>query len=75
MLDPRLEMVEEAVDVMRQLWIGDYVTHHGQHYSVENARIYTRTEAPPPAYVSGFGPKAAELTAESAAGRHHPTRP
>jgi G6PDH family F420-dependent oxidoreductase len=60
-IDVRLEMLEEAVDVMRQLWAGDYVTHHGRHYAVENARIYTRTDEPPPVYVSGFGPKAAEL--------------
>ena len=46
---------------MRELWSGEYVSHHGQHYSVENARIYTRTEQPPPVYVSGLGPKSAEL--------------
>ena len=51
------EMLEEAVDVMRELWTGDYVTSHGEHYTVENARIYTRPESPPPVYVSGFGPK------------------
>lgn len=60
-IDVRLDMLEEAVGVMRALWSGEYVSHHGQHYSVENARIYTRTEHPPPIYVSGFGPKSAEL--------------
>jgi hypothetical protein len=45
-IDVRLDMLEEAVGVMRALWSGDYVSHHGQHYSVENARIYTRTEQP-----------------------------
>jgi G6PDH family F420-dependent oxidoreductase len=60
-IDVRLDMLEEAVGVMRALWSGEYVSHHGQHYSVENARIYTRTEQPPPIYVSGFGPKSAEL--------------
>jgi G6PDH family F420-dependent oxidoreductase len=60
-IDLRLEMLEEAVAVIRELWKGDFVTHHGTHYTVENARIYTRPETPPPVYVSGFGPKAAEL--------------
>ena len=60
-IDVRLDMLEEAVAIMRELWSGDYVTYHGQHYSVENARIYTRAEQPPPVYVSGLGPKAAEL--------------
>jgi G6PDH family F420-dependent oxidoreductase len=57
----RLEMLEEAVDVMRQLWKGEAVQHRGQHYTVENARIYTRLDDPPPVYVSAFGPRAAEV--------------
>jgi G6PDH family F420-dependent oxidoreductase len=57
----RLEQLEEAVEVMRRLWTGEFVTFHGQHYTVENARIYTRPDDPPPVYVSGFGPNAAEL--------------
>lgn len=56
--DVRLEMLEEAVAVMRELWAGDFVYHHGRHYTVENARIYTRPESPPPVYVSAFGPQA-----------------
>ena len=56
--DVRLEMLEEAVAVMRELWAGDFVYHHGEHYTVENARIYTRPGTPPPVYVSAFGPKA-----------------
>jgi G6PDH family F420-dependent oxidoreductase len=60
-IELRLEMLEEAVEVMRELWDGGFVTHHGKHYTVENARIYTKLEKPPSVYVSGFGPKAAEL--------------
>lgn len=59
----RLEMLEEAVEVMRQLWAGGFVTHHGSHYTVENAKIYSRPEEPPPVYVSAFGPKALNLAA------------
>jgi G6PDH family F420-dependent oxidoreductase len=61
--DVRLEMLEEAVAVIRRLWSGDQVEHHGSHYTVENARIYTLPETPPPVLVSGFGPKAIELAA------------
>jgi G6PDH family F420-dependent oxidoreductase len=57
----RLDMLEEAVTVMRELWSGDFVTHHGEHYTVENARIYTLPESPPPVYVSGFGEQSARL--------------
>lgn len=57
----RLVMLEEAVDVMRELWGGGFVDHHGAHYTVENARIYTLPDTPPPVYISAFGPKAAKV--------------
>lgn len=61
--DVRLEMLEEAVDVIRQLFTGRDVEHSGRHYRVENARLYTLPPAPPPIYVSGFGPKATRVAA------------
>src|SRR6478672_13942299 len=30
----RLEMLEEAVEVMRKLWTGETVNHRGRHYTV-----------------------------------------
>ena len=57
----RLEMLEEAVTVMRELWKGGNHSHHGKHYTVENARIYTLPEQPIEIHVSGFGPKATDL--------------
>lgn len=59
----RLERLEEAVELMRLLWTGRLVTHHGQYYRVENARIFTRPEEPPPVVVSAFGPQATDLAA------------
>jgi G6PDH family F420-dependent oxidoreductase len=61
--DTRLEMLEEAVQVIRELWKGEFVEHHGRHYTVENARIYTLPDQPPEIHVSGFGPKAIEVAA------------
>jgi G6PDH family F420-dependent oxidoreductase len=57
----RQEMLEEAVEVIRLLHRGDEVSHHGKHYEVQEARIYTLPEHPVPIYVSGFGPQSAEL--------------
>jgi G6PDH family F420-dependent oxidoreductase len=57
----RLEMLEQAVEIMRELWTGGVVTTSTDHYDVEHARIYTLPDAPPPILVSGFGPKAIEL--------------
>ncbi len=59
----RLEMLEEAVSVMRSLWSGHLTTHHGKHYCVETARLYSCPENPPPIYVSAFGPESLELAA------------
>ena len=59
--DLRLEMLEEAVDVLRLLWKGGKQTHYGRHYTVENARIYTLPDEPPPVYVAAGGQRAAEV--------------
>ena len=61
--DVRLEMLEEAVEVIRTLWQGGQQSHRGRHYTVENARVYDLPDEPPPIYVSGFGPKAVRLAA------------
>ena len=61
--DVRLEKLEEAVEVMRLLWSGQTVSHRGKYYTVDDARLYTVPDQPPPVYVSGFGPKATELAA------------
>ncbi len=62
--DERLEMLEEAVEVIRTLWQGGMQSHRGHHYRVENARIYDLPEQTPPILISGFGPKATRLAAK-----------
>jgi G6PDH family F420-dependent oxidoreductase len=47
--DERLEMLEEAVDVIRTLWRGGAHDHRGRHYRI---------------VISGFGPKSIELAAQ-----------
>ena len=43
--DPKIraEMLDEGLELMRELWSGAPVTHHGKHYAVEGV-----TFAPPP---------------------------
>lgn len=60
-LDVRLEMLEEAVGLIRELWGGEVVSHRGRHYEVEHARIYNVPSTPPEIFVSAFGPKALDL--------------
>jgi coenzyme F420-dependent glucose-6-phosphate dehydrogenase len=57
----RLDMLDEAVDVMRQLFTGETVDHEGRFYRVENARLFDPPGVPVPIIVSGFGPAATEL--------------
>jgi coenzyme F420-dependent glucose-6-phosphate dehydrogenase len=59
--DQRLEMLEEAVEVIRLLWQGGYQTHRGKHYTVEQARIYTLPDELPEIAVAAAQPQAAEL--------------
>ena len=61
--DERLEMLEEAVEVIRALWKGGVQSHRGRHYRVENARVYDLPDPPPPIVFSGFGPKAIDVAA------------
>jgi G6PDH family F420-dependent oxidoreductase len=59
----RLDMLEEAVEVIRELWQGGVVNRHGRFYRLDRARIYTLPQQPPDIYVSGFGPEATDLAA------------
>jgi coenzyme F420-dependent glucose-6-phosphate dehydrogenase len=59
--DERLEMLGEAIEVLRLLWRGGYRTHRGRHYTVENARLYTLPERPVQIAVAAAKPKASEL--------------
>ena len=59
----RLEMLEEAVEVIRTLWDGGVKSHRGRHYELDHARIYDLPKEPPPILVSGFGGKSIELAA------------
>ncbi|HSJ34246.1 MAG TPA: TIGR03557 family F420-dependent LLM class oxidoreductase [Acidimicrobiia bacterium] len=59
----RMEMLEEAIEVIRRLWDEESVTHRGKHYTVEDARIFDKPATLPPIVVSAFGPEAAALAA------------
>lgn len=59
--DTRQDMLEEAVDMIRELWKGKSTTLHGRHFKVENATIFTLPKKLPPIYVAASGEKAATL--------------
>jgi G6PDH family F420-dependent oxidoreductase len=66
--DDRLEMLEEAVHLIRELHSGRMINARGKHYDVQTARLYSVPPTPPPIYMSGFGEKAVRLAARIADG-------
>jgi coenzyme F420-dependent glucose-6-phosphate dehydrogenase len=59
--EERLEMLEEAVELIRTLWRGELTDFAGDYYFVDNARIYTLPDEPIDVVVAAAGPAAAEL--------------
>lgn len=66
MADIRHEMLSEAVEIIRRLWEGGYVTHHGTHYDVESARVFDLPDSLPPIGIAVSGPASCALAGENA---------
>ncbi|MEU2438802.1 LLM class F420-dependent oxidoreductase [Streptomyces rubradiris] len=60
-VDVRHEMLEESVRIIRALFEGGHVTHHGQHYDVESARLWDLPEQAPPIGIAVSGDQSCEL--------------
>src|ERR1044072_6642808 len=54
----RQDRLEEAVEVIRKLWESKLTSHRGEHFTVENARIYSLPEEPPPPLVGAAAARA-----------------
>ena len=67
-IDQRLEMLDEAIDVIRTLWRGGQQSHRGRFYTVEQATVYDLPDVPPPIMVAAKGEKAIRLAAEKGDG-------
>jgi G6PDH family F420-dependent oxidoreductase len=61
----RLDMLEEAVGVIRELWQGGMHSHRGDHFTVEDARVFTLPpdDQLPPIHVAAGGKQTAEAAA------------
>ena len=62
--DDRREMLIESIEIMRGLWEGELYSHRGDHYVVDNARIYTLPATPPRIMVAAGGPESASMAGE-----------
>ena len=59
--------LEECTEIMRRLWDGEEVTHHGR-VDVEQAQLYSRPETAPPLIGAALSEETAEWLAEWADG-------
>lgn len=50
----------EAIEVIRQLWTGEWVTYEGRYYQVRQARLYDVPAETIPLYMAAEGPKSME---------------
>lgn len=66
--DVRHEMLTEAIKVLRSLWTGGYVSHRGQYFTVEDARIFDLPEEPIDLFVAVSGDASVRLAADAAEG-------
>jgi alkanesulfonate monooxygenase SsuD/methylene tetrahydromethanopterin reductase-like flavin-dependent oxidoreductase (luciferase family) len=54
-------MLEEAVEVIRELWSGEFTQYQGEYFTVEDGRIYTLPDPLPHIYVAAAGIESADL--------------
>ncbi|WP_371525425.1 LLM class F420-dependent oxidoreductase [Streptomyces sp. NBC_01283] len=57
----RLDMLEEAVEIIRALFTGDNVNHQGTHFDVANARLWDVPDELPPIGVAVSGGRSCAL--------------
>jgi len=57
----RHEMFVEALNIIRELFAGGYVTFRGEHFDVESAKIWDLPDVPPPIGVAVSGPQSCEI--------------
>lgn len=61
----RHQMLEEAIDVIRELWDGDYVNYQGEFFTVYEAKIFSKPAQPPAIYVAASGRESADIAAKA----------
>jgi G6PDH family F420-dependent oxidoreductase len=64
----RHEMLQEAIEIMSALWSGGFHSHDGKHYTVQDARIYTLPDEPPPVHVAVSGAASLALAVQAGDG-------
>jgi G6PDH family F420-dependent oxidoreductase len=62
----RHERLSEAVQIIRELFGGGYVSFHGKHFDVDRAKLYDLPDSPVPIGVAVSGAESVTLAADQA---------
>jgi coenzyme F420-dependent glucose-6-phosphate dehydrogenase len=64
----RFARMREAIQLMRELWVGVRVTFEGDYYQTSNATLYDRPDEPIPVLVAAGGPVVAKYAGRTGDG-------
>lgn len=61
----RRDRLEETLEIITLLWESDgFVDYEGEHFELDDARLYTRADEPPEIHVAANGPSTAKLASQ-----------
>jgi G6PDH family F420-dependent oxidoreductase len=63
--EERHHMLDEALDVIRGLWRGEWFSHRGPHFTVEDARIFDLPAEEIDVFVAASGRESCELAVKA----------
>ncbi|MET9109559.1 LLM class F420-dependent oxidoreductase [Streptomyces zhihengii] len=64
--DIRIDMLREAVEIIRELFRGEHVSRRGGHFTVESARLWDVPDVAPPIGIAASGGRSCRLAGELA---------
>lgn len=64
-VDLRHDMLHEAMDLMTELWSGEFVTRRGEYYDADHVKIYERAGTPVPMVLAVSGDQSLELARDT----------
>lgn len=67
-IEIRQQMVEEAIYIIKTLWEGNNTTIYGEFFTVEDARVYSLPDTPPPILMAAAGENSALMAGKIAEG-------
>jgi coenzyme F420-dependent glucose-6-phosphate dehydrogenase len=64
----RFRRLKEAIQLIKKLWMEDWVTFEGDYYRVKDSNLYTKPPKPLPLYIAALGSRSAKLAGEEGDG-------